>query len=247
MDHGDSKWSLLLSLLFLSCMIEPVREVVNKHCSLSSAFSTNQTMTSYPFNVETGSINNSKLRECSVISSKYSLRESSILSNASSIPYYRRMEINNNFLEENYTNPVDSSHLSYAKTAKVDEPVSIATNKKADSNSQCVDNEVPALKRVSKPHGKVKDKKIKSNDPTSLEHMSNNVCNTQITYDNNQTVDLESWDSKFNSILLHGSMEQLAWKNWQQMLLTSRSLSDILGNTFSMKKLNKVRLIALLI
>ena len=120
------------------------------------------------------------------------------------------MEINNNFLEENYTNPVDSSHLSYAKTAKVDELVSIATNKKADSNSQCVDNEVPALKRVSKPHGKGKGKKIKSNDPTSLEHMSNNVCNTQITYDNNQTVDLKSWDSKFNSILLHSSMEQLA-------------------------------------
>lgn len=63
---------------------------------------------------------------------------------------------------------------------------------------------------MSKPHGKGKGKKIKGNDPTFLEHMSNNVCNAQITYDNNQTVDLESWDSKFNPILLHGSMEQLA-------------------------------------
>jgi len=116
-------------------MIEPVRKVVNKHCSLSSAFSMNQTMTSYPSNVEMGSIDNSKLRECSVISSKCSSRESSILSNASSIPYYRRMEINNNLFEEDHTNLVNSSHLSYTRTAKMDEPVSIATNKKADSNS----------------------------------------------------------------------------------------------------------------
>jgi len=116
-------------------MIEPVREVVNKHCSLSLAFSTNQTMTSYHSNVEMDSINNNKLRECSVISSKCSSRESSILSNASSIPYYRRMEINNNLLEEDHTNPVDSSHLSYARIAKVDEPVSTTTNKKIDNNS----------------------------------------------------------------------------------------------------------------
>jgi len=116
-------------------MIVLVREVVNKYCSLSSAFSTNQTMTSYPSNVEIGGINNSKLRGCSVISSKCSSRESSILSNASPIPYHRRMEINNDLLEEDHTNPVDSSHLSYTRTAKVGESVSTATNKKADSNS----------------------------------------------------------------------------------------------------------------
>ena len=40
--------------------------------------------------------------------------------------------------------------------------------------------------------------------------MSNNMCNAQILYDNNQAVDPESWDSKFNPISLHGSMEHLA-------------------------------------
>jgi len=45
------------------------------------------------------------------------------------------MEINNNLLEEDHTNLVNSSHLSYTRTTKMDEPVSIATNKKADSNS----------------------------------------------------------------------------------------------------------------
>ena len=95
------------------------------------------------------------------------------------------MEINNDLLEEDHTNPVDSSHLSYTRTAKVGESVSTATDKKADSNSQCVDNEVPALKRVPKPHGKGKGKKIKNDDPTSLEHMFNNVCNTQIVMTQN--------------------------------------------------------------
>jgi len=87
-------------------MVVPVREVANKHCSLSSAFSTNQTMTSYPSDIEMGGINNSKSRGCSAISSKCSSRKFSILSNASSIPYHRRMKINNDFPEEDHTNPV---------------------------------------------------------------------------------------------------------------------------------------------
>ena len=41
------------------------------------------------------------------------------------------MEINNDLPEEDYTNPVDSSHLSYAGTAKVGNSVSMATNKEA--------------------------------------------------------------------------------------------------------------------
>ena len=129
-------------------MVVPVREVANKHYSLSSAFSTNQTMTSYPSDIEMGGIDNSKSRGCSAISSKYSSREFSILSNASSIPYNRRMKINNDFPEEDDTNPVDSFHLSYAGIAKVGESVSMATDKKATSNSQHVDNEVPILKRI---------------------------------------------------------------------------------------------------
>jgi len=129
-------------------MVVPVREVANKHCSLSSAFSTNQTMTSYSSDIKMGDIDNSKLRGCLAISSKCSSREFSILSNASSISYHRRMKINNDFPEEDYTNPVDSSHLSYARTAKMGELVSMATDKEATSNSQYVDNEVPVLKRI---------------------------------------------------------------------------------------------------
>ena len=96
------------------------------------------------------------------------------------------MKINNDFPEEDDTNPVDSFHLSYAGIAKVGGSVSMATDKKATSNSQHVDNEVPKL------CGKGKGKQIEGDDSTSSKHRSNNVYNTQISYDKNQAIDLES-------------------------------------------------------
>ena len=95
------------------------------------------------------------------------------------------MEINNNHPEKDYTNPVDSSNLSYARTVKVGDSVSIATNKKAAGNSQHVDNKIPALKRVPKLHGKDKDKQIEGDNTISSEHISNNMCNIQILYNEN--------------------------------------------------------------
>ena len=68
------------------------------------------------------------------------------------------MEINNEFTEEDSTNPIDSSQLSYNGTAKVGSSVSLATDKKTASNSQCVNNKVPVLKEVPKLCGKDKNK-----------------------------------------------------------------------------------------
>jgi len=51
---------------------------------------------------------------------------------------------------------------------------------------------MPALKRVPKPCGKGKGKQIEGDDSISSEHISNNVYNTQISYDEDQAVDLES-------------------------------------------------------
>ena len=184
----------LLSLLPPSCMVAPVREVANKHCSLSSAFSTNQTMTSYPSDVEMGGVDDGKLRGHSAISSKCSSRESSILSNASSIPYHRRMEINNNLSEEDYTNA----------RAKVNKSRVMTLHPQYICLTTCV---------------------------------THKFCMT-ITRLSIQSLGTVS------SILFHSMVQ---WSTWQRMPLTSRSLSDVLGNTFSIKKLNKVRLIALLI
>ena len=129
----------------------PVREVANKHCS--SAFSTKLTMTSYPSDVE---IDDSKSRGRSASSSKCSSRESSILSNASSMDYSRRMELNNELPDEDSFNPIDSSQLSCTETVKVSQSVSMASDKETASISQHGDNEVPARKRVPKPHGEGK-------------------------------------------------------------------------------------------
>ena len=95
------------------------------------------------------------------------------------------MEINNELPKEDSSNLVNSFHLSYAGTAKVDNSVSLATDKKTASNSQCVENEVPALKRVPKLCGKSKSKQIKGSDLTFLEYMSNNMYNVQIPYNMN--------------------------------------------------------------
>ena len=107
---------MLLSLLPPSYMVVPIREVMNKHCSSSSAFSTKLTMTSYPSDVEMCNINDSKSRRQSAFSSKCSLREFSILSNTSSIDYSRRMELNNKLSDEDSFNPINSSQLPHMET-----------------------------------------------------------------------------------------------------------------------------------
>lgn len=149
-------------------------------------------MTSYPSDVEIGGVDNGKLREYLAISNKYSSREFLILSNASFISYHRKIEVNNELPKKDSTDLINNSHLSYARIAKVDSLVSLATNKKMASNNQHVDNKVSTLKRVSKLHDNSKGKQIKSSNSTSLKYISDNVYNMQILYDINQAVDLES-------------------------------------------------------
>jgi len=108
-------------------------------------------------------VDDGKLRGHSAIFSKCSSREFLILSNASSVSYHRRIEINNKLSEEDSTNPVDSSYLSYTRTAKMGGSVSLTTDKKTASNSQHVDN------KVSKLCGNGKSKQIEGGDSTFSE------------------------------------------------------------------------------
>jgi len=84
-------------------------------------------------------------------SSKLNLREFSILSNASSSLYYERIEENNNLLDEDIWNPIDSSQLSYEENVEVDESVIMTTDKHSQGSSQCVLNKAPVLKNILKP------------------------------------------------------------------------------------------------
>ena len=161
-------------------------------------------MTSYPSDIEINSIDDGNMRGHSAFSSNSSLKDSFVLLNTLSRPYHKRMEISNKLPEVNSIDSINSFQLSYAITAKVGSSVSLVTNKKAASNSQHVNN--PILKKGSKLCGNGKGILIKSVNTTPSEHMSDNV---QIPYNVNQAVDPESWNSNFNSILLHSSMEHL--------------------------------------
>ena len=83
-------------------------------------------------------------------SSKLNLREFSILSNTSSSLYYERMEGNNNLLDKDIWNPIDSSQLSYEENVEVDKSVIMTTDKHSQGGSQCVSNKVLVLKNILK-------------------------------------------------------------------------------------------------
>jgi len=59
--------------------------------------------------MDVNKVNNfNNIRERSPSSSKVSSRSISVFSSVSSIPYYERMVINNNFFDEEFKEPVDS-------------------------------------------------------------------------------------------------------------------------------------------
>jgi len=134
-------------------------------------------MTSYPSNIEMCNINDSKSREQSASSSKCSSRKFSILSNTFSIDYSMRMELNNKLSNEDSFNPINCSQLSHMETVKVGKSVSIASDKKMASISQCDDNEISVCKRVPKQHGESKGLQIEGVEPVPSKHMSESIYN----------------------------------------------------------------------
>ena len=87
--------------------------------------------------------------------SKMRSRSISVVSNASSIPYYLRIEINSNLLDKNIVELIDSSQLSYQDDVKRgDNSVSKAADISPTRNSQCVQYEALALNKASKSQGK---------------------------------------------------------------------------------------------
>jgi len=66
-------------------------------------------------------------------------------------------------------------------------------------------NENPALKRISKPHSKGKER----NEGGTNFELSENIFSMHLPYNSNQALDLESWDGNFNLISLHKSIEHL--------------------------------------
>jgi len=94
------------------------------------------------------------IRGISASSSKFSSRESSTHSTASSIPYHERMEIQNNLLNKDDQEPVDSSQLSYAlSNGQVGNLVREATDTSPQKRAQYACNSASALNNTPKPQG----------------------------------------------------------------------------------------------
>ena len=109
-------------------------------------------------------------------------------SSETSVDYATRMEWLNNLPDNEETRElIDSSQLSYVTPGKQGNQVSKMADSSSSREQQYVINENLALSKAT----------------NSNEHM----FNVQLSYDVNQVLDPESWDSNFHTISLHESID----------------------------------------
>ena len=112
--------------------------------------------------------------------------------NASSIPYYERIVINNNIPDEEFRKPIDSSQLSYKDKSQTNSCVNMAIDPISLQGPQCVSNEALAL-NIS--------------NPPCIDN--DDVINIQLLYNPDQPTELDLWNGNFHSISLYSSLEHL--------------------------------------
>ena len=136
-----------------------------------------------------GSIDNyNDVRGYTMYSNKTSSRTVSMSSSETSVDYATRMEWLNNLPDNKETRElINSSQLSYVTPGKQGNQVSKMADSSSSREQQYVINENLALSKAT----------------NSNEHM----FNVQLSYDVNQVLDPDSWDSNFHTISLHGSMD----------------------------------------
>ena len=101
---------------------------------------------------------------------------------------------------------IDSSQLSYKEETKVGELARKAIDKDFTSRKQYVCNEISALKKTPKPHGKGKGRTIDKSTSSSSE----SIINIQLIYNLDQSTEPNIWNGNFHSVSLHKSMEHIA-------------------------------------
>jgi len=174
-------------------MVAPNRDLRNVQISTSAFSSTTLQMDRLLASLAMDIDNFDNVRERSPSSSRVTSRSNSVISKISSIPYHKRMEIQNDFSEEELREPINSSQLSYDDQCQESHCVSMVIDPVLPQGSQCVSNEAPALNTSSPPY-------VDDND----------VINIQLLYDPNQPTEPELWDGNFHSISLHRSLEHLS-------------------------------------
>ena len=94
-------------------MVVPIRELVNKLFSISAINLQPLQMAQFPFNMDMA-INSNIIKGRSTSFSKVNSRESLTHSITSSALYHEKMEAQNNYLDEDIQESINSSQLSYA-------------------------------------------------------------------------------------------------------------------------------------
>ena len=121
----------------------------------------------------------------------------------SSILYHQKIEINNDLLDDDIIEPINSSQLLYDNNNRVSNPVSKAVDNRIGKNKQYVSNKSLVIKNMPKPQGKNTNSNMDNVD------QKDNIINIQILYDPNKPTESDLWNGNFHPILLHGSLEQL--------------------------------------
>jgi len=116
-------------------------------------------------------------------SNKSNSESSFMSSTVSLIPYHQKMEINNDLLDEDIVELVDSSQLLYDDNNGVSNPIGEVVDNRIGKNKQHVSNETLALKNMSKSGDKGTNSNVDNKDQTD------NIINIQILYDPNKPIE----------------------------------------------------------
>jgi len=152
-------------------MVAPIRELANTLFSTSFTTLQSNPMAQLPSNMDMD-VNIDIIRGRSASSSQISFGESLTHSAALSTPYHKRMKIQNNLLNKDKQEPVESFELSYASgNEQKGKIVRQATDNSPQEGTQCVHNETPALNSTPNPQG------------TGITDNNNDTCHLQEVFD----------------------------------------------------------------
>jgi len=136
-------------------MVVPIRELANTLFPSTTKHLSSTSMAQNPSNMDMD-MDTDILRGRSVSSSNNSSRESSMHSNASLVPYHKKMEIQSNnplWSEQMKIEENERFSLSYAMPTKSrDSPVKLAIDNSPKERDQCEINMAPALDNTPAPH-----------------------------------------------------------------------------------------------
>ena len=140
-----NKWQPLTCSVYFNKELRKSEQLANKQIPHSSAIYFNSTISLFPSNMEMDVSVDSILRERSDLISKSNSRSFLVSSSASSIPYHKYMEVDNNKPNNNSRKPINSSQLSYMNNLNRDKPVSKMADNSPVDRSQYVSNKTLAL------------------------------------------------------------------------------------------------------